>query len=199
MAIGDIVSLRVVGRYQSQNIVNTFHYRISLQGANEKEVLEQLVDTWDDDVQPAWSSNHIDSYNLVGLKAFNHTGVAKVPAFRVINVAGSVVGDKVPSPVCRTITLYTESPNYRRRGRAMLSGCEAGMFMEADGSVTNAQIIILQTLGDLLYAPLEGAADTFQLCLPSGDAGPLQDIIAALPRVTPSLISSRRVNQFLVG
>lgn len=199
MAMGDIVSLRVVGRYQSQNIVNTLHYRVSLQGADEESVLEQLVDTWDDDVQPAWCSNHIDTYTLIGLKAFNHTGAAKVPAFRVLGVPGGVTGDKVPSPVCRTITLYTQSANYRRRGRVMLSGSEAAMFMATDGAVTNAQIVILQTMATLLFAPLAGAADTFQLCLPAGAAGGSEDIVAALPRVTPSLISSRRVNQFLVG
>jgi hypothetical protein len=81
----------------------------------------------------------------------------------------------------------------------MMSGSEASMFNLTDGSVTVAAVAILQTLGDLLAAPLAETADTYQLVLPAAGANPIIDISAAVGRVTPSAIKSRRVSQYLIG
>lgn len=199
MAVQDIVTLRIVGRYQSQNIVNTLHYRITDQAAAEKDILDNLISQWDTAIQAAWLARCIDSYMMVGYKAFNHTGVGKTPAFLHQGSLGTVTGEEVPSPVCRTITLYTGSANYRRRGRVMLSGGETAMFNITDGAVSNSEVTALQTLADLLIVPLASGGDEFQLGLPPTGASSWDDFVSARPRVTPALISSRRVSQFLIG
>lgn len=199
MAQTDEVTLRVVGRYQAQNIVNTLVYRIVDQAVSELNVLTELLDQWDTNIKAGWLARHLDTYELVGLKAFNKTGPAKTPAFLSIGTAGSVVGEEIPSPVCRTITLYTASTNHRRRGRVMLSGTAVAQIDTDDGSVTTAEIALLDVLGTLLIAPLGAAGDTFQLGIGSTDILNFEDAVDAKGRETPSIVTSRRIRQFLIG
>lgn len=199
VAIGDEVTLRVVGRYQSQNIVNNLTYEIIAQTSAENRVLNSLVGAWDAMVKAAWLLRHIDTYTLVGTKAFNKVGDAKTPSFDTIQEAGGVVGIEVPSPVCRTITLYTESDNFRRRGRVMLSGCDTVMFNVSDGAVTVAEQTALDILGAVLLASIQLDEDSFQPILGSTAVLPKEQITDFKSRPTPSLISSRRIRQFLIG
>lgn len=199
MAVTDELTLRVVGRYQAQNIVNTLHYRIVSQAATELVICQRLVDLWDTALRVLWTGRHIDTYSLIGLKAFRKTGVAKTPHFKLITANGTVTGDEVPSPVCRCITLYTADAKPRRRGRIMLSGSEAAMFNTTDGAVTAAQIALLETMMTTMEAPLTGAGDEFELGIPSTDADTWQNITDSKPRVTPAIVTSRRIRQFLIG
>jgi len=199
MAVGDELTLRVVGRYQSQNIVNTLHYRITSQAASELAICERLVDLWDTAMRVLWTGRHIDSYTLIGLKAFRKTGVAKTPDFKLVTANGTVTGDEVPSPVCRCITLYTADAKPRRRGRIMLSGSEAAMFNTTDGAVTAAEIASLETMMTTLLTTLSGAGDEFELGIPSTPTDSWQDITDSKPRVTPAIVTSRRIRQFLIG
>lgn len=199
MAQTDEVTLRVVGRYQDQNIVNTLVYRIIDQAVGELSVLWELLDQWSQDIKATWLGRHVDDYELVGLKAFNRTGPAKTPAFMAIGENGAVVGDGLPASVCRTITLYTASTNHRRRGRVMLSGSADTTIEVGDGSVTSAEITLLDALGALLLQPLGDAGDVFQLGIPSTDLLNFEDIVDAKGRETPALIRSRRIRQFLIG
>ena len=199
MATDDIIQLRIVGRYQQQNIVNTLHYQISQQSSSDLDILGNFITDWGTALEIAFLACHIDTYELIGYKAFRVDGTAKTPAYENRGQNGTVVGDEVPSNVCRTITLYTASANHRRRGRLMLSGSEAGMFNLTDGSVTVAAVAILQTLGDLLSATLEETADTYNLVLPASGANPIIEVNAAVGRVTPSAVKSRRVSQYLIG
>lgn len=199
MAVGDICTLRIVGRYQQQNIVNVMHYAITEQGSSELEVLENLLALWDTANQAAWVARHIDSYELIGTKAFGLTGAAKTPAFDPVGVSGAVVGTEEPAALCRTITLYTESAKHRRRGRIMLSGGAADMFSVVDGAVIGTEIVLLEVLGALLIQDLFGGGDTFQPCIPPAGVDPFEPIVDMKARVTPSLIKTRRVRQFSIG
>ena len=199
MAANDVILLRVVGRYQQQNIVNTLHYQINMQTSTEAAVLGMFLTDWATANETAWLNCHIDTYELIGYKAFRVDGAAKIPAYQNRGVNGNVVGDEVPSNICRTITLYTASANHRRRGRVMLSGSEQGMFNLTDGAVTVAAVGVLQTLGDLLDSQLVGVADVFDPVLPASGVLPIEAVTKAVGRVTPSSVKSRRVSQYLIG
>lgn len=199
MAVGDVLTLRVVGRYQSQNIVNTLHYKTVVQEDTELVICEKLVEAWDTAMRILWQGVHIDSYSFVGLKCFRKTGVAKTPEFKLINAAGTVTGDEVPSPICRCITLYTASAKSRRRGRVMLSGSEAAMFNTDDGAVTAAQIASLETMAATLTATVTDGTNSWEICLPPANGDPTEEITDYKARVTPAVITSRRIRQFLIG
>lgn len=199
MAIQDELTLRIVGRYQSQNVVNTLHYRITSQAASEQLICQRCIDLWDTAMRVLWLGRHIDTYSLIGLKCFRKTGDAKTPAFKVITANGTVTGDEVPSPVCRTVTLYTASAKPRRRGRLMLSGSEAAMFNTTDGAVTSAEIAGLETMMATLMVDLSGAGDEMAIGIPSANGDPWEDLTDNKPRVTPSIVTSRRIRQFLIG
>jgi hypothetical protein len=199
MAVDDVLTLRVVGRYQDQNIVNTLHYRITAQQSPENDICSALAQQWSTDVQSAWVGDHSDAYTLVGLKAFRQSGVSNTPYFVSIGAAGLVAGDGMPAFVCRTITLYTDSANHRRRGRVMLSGTPVATVDATDGSLTTAEISNLDTLGILLAQPIEAANDSFQLCIPATDVLPVEDITDTKARETPSSVTNRRIRQFLIG
>lgn len=199
MAQGDTVILRVVGRYQGQNIVNNLHYMITDQESAETQILQNLCAAWNTAIPTTWLARHIDTYTLVGIKAFNKTGPIKVPGFLSIDSPGVVVGVETPSPVCRTITLYTASINYRRRGRIMLSGSADGMFNDDDGAVTTSEVDSLTALGQLLNSTLQSGNDAWVLAIPPTDLLPNEVITSVRGRTTPSVIRSRRIRQFLVG
>jgi hypothetical protein len=199
MAVGDACTLRIVGRYQSQNIVNTMYYRIVTQTSGDNDILQSLCTAWDTTFETLWDARHIDTYTLIGLKAFKKTGTPKTPGFLSVGDAGTVVGDEVPSFVCRTLTLYTASTNSRRRGRLMLSGSAQSMFDAADGSLTSGEIGALNTLGATLIGAISNAGDEFEPGLPPTLADTWQDFTDYKARETPSSIRSRRIRQFLVG
>lgn len=199
MAVDDIVGVRVVGRYQSQNIVNTLHYKITAQTATEHEILQLLCAAWDATLSTQWVNRHIDTYELIGIKAFSKTGDNKRPGILDIGDAGAVVGEEVPSPICRVITLYTDSDNYRRHGRVMLSGGAVSMFNTDDGAVTAAEVTALETLADLLIDPITFDEEGVTPVIPPTDLLAVENITAALPRKTPACIRSRRVRGFSIG
>lgn len=199
MAVGDVCVLRIVGRYQQQNCVSSLHYRITTQVSDDLDILGQLIDDWLAIHEVAWLNCHIDTYTLVGYKAFRVDGTAKVPAYSTVETAGNVDDDEVPSNLCRTITFYTASSNHRRRGRIMLSGSGQAMFNQGHGSVAVAAVAILQTLADLLETALAQSPDEFELVLPAANGDPIEPIVAARARVTPSALKSRRVKQYLIG
>lgn len=202
MAVLDIIGLQIHGRYQNQNIVNTIHYQITEQVSNENDVLQQLVDNWVFINRGAWIGRHIDTYTLMGLKGFSVTGDNKRPGIAHIADAGLVTGTEVPSPVCRVLTLYTNSDNYRRRGRVMLSGSETLQFEDSDGSVTAAEIVLMEVLGASLIVDIDGEGDNAQpgLAPVAGPpALPFEAFTSVLGRKTPALIRSRRVRSFGIG
>lgn len=199
MAVGDIVTLRAVGRYQDQNIVNTMHYQIVDQAISEQQILDALCADWDTNMSSLWCGRHQLTYELIGVKAFNHTGDAKRPGFKAIGTPGLVVGDALLAHTCRTITLYTDSDKHRRRGRIMLSGSEKSMFDASDGSVDSVEVTALEVLGTALMQTLAVNGDSFQLCIPPTLVDPVEIISSVRGRVTPSVVTSRRIRQFLIG
>lgn len=199
MAIGDEVTLRVVGRYQNQNVVNTFHYKIGAQASSEQTILNNLCVLWDAANTAAWVLRHLSDYVLVGIKAFGKEGAAKIPGYKIIGTAGGVTGTSLPALICRVITFYTASANHRRHGRAMLSGTDEAMLEGTDGSVTATEVGLLDTLATALTTALTGDDDEFVPIIPSTDVLPLEEIIGFKSRVTPASITSRRIRRFLVG
>lgn len=182
-----------------QNVVNKLSFQITAQAASEHLILQSLCDLWDTALTTGWAARHSDQYTLVGIKAFNLSGAAKQPGFKAIDEPGAVVGTDLPAAVCRTITLYTASVKYRRRGRVQLSGSQVAMFNVADGAVTEVEITALETLADLLFEDVTGDGNTFAPVIPANAVDPVEGITGAVPRRTPSLIRSRRVKQFLIG
>lgn len=199
MAVDDIVGIRIVGRFQSQNIVQTMHFKIITQDSMESTVLKALGDLWETTHKTAWLALHCDTYSLMGIRGFNKVGVNKRPGITHIDDPGVVALDELASPVCRTITLYTESDNYRRRGRLMLSGGTVNDLDVADGSVSGSMQAALTSLGSALIDNLVYAGDEFQPGLAPTALLPFEPFTSALGRLTPSLVRSRRVRAFLIG
>ncbi|MCK5292958.1 MAG: hypothetical protein KAR39_13190 [Thermoplasmata archaeon] len=199
MAVDDELTMRVIGRYQNQNIVNTLHYRVQAQSSSDLEILENFTDLWETELDAGWALVHSDAYTLIGLKAFGKTGTAKTPSAASIGTSGGVVGDGAPAFVCRTITLYTADDKHRRHGRLMLSGTPVTHLEAQDGSLTAAATALLDTFGDLLLPGFAGGGDEFVPGIPATLTDPWQDFTAHHPRETPSSITSRRVREFLIG
>ena len=198
MATGDNIVLRVVGRYQDQNIVNSFHYNIENQVTGDQDILEKACVDWDTNFRSAWTAAHSTDYELIGIKGFRNGGTAKTPGHSTINAGGTRSGTPAPAFVCRTITLYSESAKHRRRGRCMLSGTITEDINSDDGSVKSAAIAVMNTLGALLIATF-GPSDQYKPILPPAGADPEVDIVDYKSRITPSVVTSRRIKQFLIG
>lgn len=199
MAVDDECTLRIIGRYQDQNIVNTLHYIVTAQVSSDLNVLSQLVSQWLSDFQAAWLAIHADAYELIGVKAFGKTGTSKTPAVTAVGVAGDVAPPGMPAFVCRTITLYTASVKHRRRGRLMLSGTPTSHVDNDDGSLNATAIAALNGFGAAIIAPVSIGGDDFSPGLPIAGTDPWEDFQDYATRETPSSITSRRVREFLVG
>jgi hypothetical protein len=199
MAVDDIVGVRIVGRYQSQNIVNTMHYKITAQDDTEHVILQLLAAEWETALKAYWLDLHNDAYSLMGLRAFSLSGENKRPGIVHIDDAGLLALIGAPSPLCRVITLYTDSTNYRRRGRIMLSGSNTTDFDEADGSVAAGVIGDLEALGLFLIEDLVSEGNTFSPGLAPHGILPFEPFTSVLGRKTPACIRSRRVRGFLIG
>lgn len=199
MAVGDECTLRIVGRYQDQNIVNTLHYKISTQNSPDNSILQSLCTGWNTEFGTDWAAAHADSYELIGLKAFGKTGTSKTPGFLPLGTAGTVTGAGAPSFACRTITLYSGSVKHRRRGRLMLSGSPVAHFDTDDGSLTAAAVLLLEAIGAIVVEPIEYISDVFTAGLPLVGADPWEDFTDYKARQTPSCVTSRRIRQFLIG
>lgn len=198
MATGDNFVLRVVGRYMDQNIVNTLHYNLENQVQGDQDILTKACVDWDTNFRSAWLAAHSTAYELIGVKAFRVNGTPKTPGFSTIGVAGTRSGTPEPAFVCRTITLYSTSAKSRRRGRVMLSGTIAEDIDSSDGAVITAALAVMDTLGALLVATF-GPGDLYAPILPPAGADPEVPIIDFKSRITPSVVTSRRVRQFLIG
>lgn len=199
MAVDDYVGVHIVGRYQSQNIVNTLHYKIVAQTCTDHLTLTLLATAWETTFEAAWVARHIDSYTLVGVKAFSLTGANKRPGIMEIGTPGGVVGTEAPSSLARVITMYTDGQNYRKRGRLMLSGCDIAMFDSADGAVSATERTALGTLADMIIDPITQDEESWAPYLPPVGVAEGEAITAALPRKTPGTIRSRRVRGFSIG
>lgn len=199
MAVDDIVGIRIVGRYQDQNIVNTIHFQITAQSSSELDILQSLTDQWLVQNGSTWRGRHIDTYRLVGIKGFSLSGPNKIPGITEDGTVGDVIGTEVPALVCRTITMYTASSNFRRRGRVMLSGGEIAQFETGDGSVTAAERALMGTLGALLINDVVAGGDSFTPGLAPTDVLPFEPFTGQLGRKTPSSVTSRRIRGFSIG
>lgn len=199
MAVDDVIGIQIHGRYQMQNIVNVIHYQITEQVADDHDVLNSLCQGWESQNKVNWLARHLDSYRLMGLKGFSLTGNNKRPGIVHIDEAGSVVGTEEPSPVCRVITLYTDSSNYRRRGRVQLSGGDTTMFNDADGAVSDTELGFMAILGAALIADISNFGDVGDPGLAPSGVLPFEPYTDVLARRTPSLIRSRRIRGFSIG
>lgn len=199
MAVSDIIGVQIHGRYQGQNIVNVMHYRITAQETGEDDILYDFALAWETTFKTTWLARHIDTYKLMGVKFFNLTGVNKRPGIQHIDDPGVVTGTETPSPVCRVVTLYTASTNFRRRGRLMLSGSEDLMFNDDDGGVTNTEITSMENFGTQLIANLVADADVCEPGLAPAGVLPFEPFTSAMGRKTPALLRSRRIRGFAIG
>jgi hypothetical protein len=199
MVENDVAVLRVVGRYQNQNISNTFHYFLTALTTPDDDALQNLVQFWETDIADAWLARHVDAYELIGIKAFVADGTSARPGYRAVGTAGDVVGDPQESFVCRVLTRYTDSTNPRVRGRLNLSGGAESMFDDTDGSVTTTEITALETLADLLDEQIIGGDATWTPVIFNTVLSTSEIITKTRPRVTPSVIRTRRIRQFSIG
>lgn len=199
MAVGDICVLRVLGEYQNQNIVNTLHYRIVTEGSQPEDRLDALCSAWSSALQSIWIAAHIDTYILAATQANLVKGNAIPPGEFLIAAAGLVSG--VPSPAinCRTITLYSDSNNHRRRGRVMLSGSDDGDFDPDTGIVVVGAMTLMQAIGDELLEAITPTGDEWVLVLYEKATDTVSDVIKAKARPTMSVVTSRRGRPFNFG
>lgn len=197
--VGDVCIMRIVGRFQLQNIVNTMHYEVTVQVDDDAVLWGEFLNDWKDANQAAWIARHSDAYTLIGAKAFTVKGDNKPPGDNLEGVAGGVAGDPQEAYVCRTITLYSDNVSSRVRGRVMLSGGAESMFDDTDGSVTDTEVTALNPLALLLRTEVVGASNSYKPVLFDPVLDTTSDLIQAIPRKTPSLIRSRRTKRFLIG
>jgi hypothetical protein len=199
MTEGDTAVLRAVGRFQNQNISNTFHYTLTTLTTPDSDALANLVAFWATDIVVTWVGVHSDAYELIGVKAFVALGTSARPGYAAVGAVGSVVGDPQESFVCRVLTRYTDNVNPRVRGRLNLSGGVEAMFNDDDGSVTAAHIAELLPLATLLDAPIVGGDAVWTPAIVDKVAQTAEPITKSVPRVTPSVIRTRRIRQFSIG
>lgn len=199
MPVGDIAVMRIIGRYQGQNIVNTMHYRVTTQVGGDVDLWDELCTDWEITNSPLWLARCSDEYELQGVKAFTVKGDSVPPGTALIQLSGDVAGDPQEAFVCRTITFYTDSGDNRRRGRLMLSGGTEAMFNDTDGSVAAAEVGLLTTLGTAFMADLDNGDNEYELVIYDAKSDTTSLPIKARGRLTPSIMRSRRVQQFLIG
>ena len=73
------------------------------------------------------------------------------------------------------------------------------MFDPTDGSVLDAEVVLLDVLGDTLRDPLVISGDGFSLCLRPTLTQQFEFITASRARKTPAVIRSRRIKGFFIG
>lgn len=199
MAVGDIAILNIVGRYQSQNIVTTLHYEVITQGSDEEAILGALCTQWKATHESGLVAQLNDQMTIIGYKAFNKVGSATVPGYVDSGTAGTVVDTGLPAFVNKTITLYTASAKYRRRGRFTMSGVSEGELVASDGSILPATLTIMASFGAALLVNVSGGGDEWRLCIPAVGADPVEPIVGVLARPKPTILKSRRIREFLIG
>lgn len=202
MGVGDTIALKIVGRLQSQNIVQTLHYKVTAQTVADTAICDELCSAWSTTHQAAFLALISEDYELVGYKAFCVSGATLIPGQAVVGDNGTVVGESLPASVAKTITLYPEDVAMKHRGRFMIPGGTANHFDNDDGGVVAAQITSMQALGNALVAGCDnGAGDEFQLVIwgDQGGGNEAFDISVAKARRTPANIRSRRIRELLIG
>jgi hypothetical protein len=199
MAQDDIVGIRIIGRYQDQNVVNTMHYVMTEQVEDDHNILQSLAEEWENDHATIWLAIHNVDYELVGLRAFSVTGGNKRPGIVHIGDPGVVTGFGEPACICRAVTLYTDSDNFRRRGRLMLSATTSSTLDTTDGSVNATEVDLLSVFGAAMILPLTFTSNIATPGLAPTDVLPFEPFTAALGRKTPPLIRSRRIKGMLIG
>lgn len=199
MPVGDIAVLRIIGRYQGQNIVNTMHYRVTGQSSPDFNQWDQLCVEWELTNGPLWLARMSDDYELQGIKAFTVKGDAVPPGTAIVQLPGDLTGDPQESFVCRTITFYTDNANPRRRGRLMLSGGVESLFNDADGSVASVEVGLLTILGTAFMVDLDSPDNSYEMVIFQKNPETISLPIKARGRLTPSVLRSRRIKQFIVG
>lgn len=199
MPTGDIAVVRIIGRFQDQNIVNTMHYRVTNQAGADVDLWDQLCVEWELTNSPLWLARMSDDYVLQGVKAFTVKGDAVPPGTSIIAATGDLTGDPQESFVCRTITFYTDNANPRRRGRLMLSGGVESLFNDSDGSVASVEVGLLTALGTAFLTDLTSTDNTYEMVVFQKNPEVISMPIKARGRLTPSVLRSRRIKQFIIG
>lgn len=202
MSVADLMQLKIVGRLQDQNCVQTLCYEISQQAAGEEAIAKQLCIAWYSTHGTAFLARCSEDYTLVGLKAFGLTGDPKVPGQSLLNGAGTVAESCPTAMIARTITLYPEEISNHHRGRIMIPGTVDSMLDNEDGSVEDDEVTAMQALADaLLEGCDDGGGNAFDLRIWGKVAGVPQkfDINAVVAQKTPAAIRSRRIRELLIG
>lgn len=199
MAQDDIVGLHIVGRFQGQNISQTIHYKMMTQVSSDNTILGLLAASFETTHKSSWLAIHNVAYSLMGIRGFSLTGDNKTPGLVHIDEPGTVTGAAAPSPLCKVITLYTGSDNYRRRGRLMFSGGTVPEFDVDDGAVEDTTLGLLASFGANLITALSFSGNEAQPGLAPTDLLPFEPFIDVLARRTPALIRSRRIRNFMIG
>ena len=199
MSVNNVASLHIVSRFQDQNVVQTLHYEVMEQGSDEEDILQNLCEQWQLTYEAGLQAIVNDDLTIIGYKAFNKVGDATVPGFKDSGNAGSVVATAMPAFINKTLTLYTESTKYRRRGRFSVCGVSETEIGDADGSVTSVARAALLAFGATLITSLTGGGDSWRLVIPATVADPSEPIVGCLARLKPTILKSRRIREYLIG
>lgn len=81
----------------------------------------------------------------------------------------------------------------------MLSGGVESLFNDADGSVASVEVGLLTTLGTAFMDDLVSTDNEYQYVIFRKTPESINEPIKARGRLTPSVLRSRRIKQFIVG
>lgn len=81
----------------------------------------------------------------------------------------------------------------------MLSGSPVAHFDATDGSLTTGAIALLDAIGAFMDDEIDDNLNYFRAGLPATATENWEDFTDYKSRETPSVVTSRRIRQFLIG
>jgi len=148
MAVGDVYSVVLHSRQHAQDLMNVMHYENVSGGTPDDSSL--IAAAWLAQHTAAWRACCSDEWEILGLSVQKIKPVPVLLAFTqsLSNNEGTVAGDSLPTSMSAVITKRTAFGGPSGRGRLYLAGVP--LSFELNSTVTDAGLLIYQTLGNLL-------------------------------------------------
>lgn len=131
MAAGDLYQINVVGQLHGQTTVNTFYYRVSVEGVGDPR--QKLIDSWLAHVHPLYADCLSQEWVTLKLESLGLQPILPKIDFADAT-AGTVLGESLPSSVAAVARRKTLTPGRTGRGRVYLPAVPASF--ETDSKLT---------------------------------------------------------------
>lgn len=157
MAIGDVFQLNVIGQLHGQTTVNTFYFRVRIDGGGDPR--DALISAWVAGVRAGWLSAANQEWVLARLEA---SGIQ--PASPKLERADGVgtglsLGPCLPSEVTAVIRRKTLEVGRRGRGRVYIPAVSSSF--ENDSRLSAAGTLAYLALIDVLKVDIMAIGYTF--------------------------------------